>query len=111
MNMSRACSDIQKQYINKVKHEASSKPGLICVIPSPEISGGSPKLESYYAKPVVVVDPLEQFRAYDFTHNGEECDGELKSDGWEDSYRYVHGTSTGLREHSALFVIELYDVL
>jgi hypothetical protein len=62
---------------------------------------GKPHLTNYYLKPILVIAPDLQFGAEIFASwSCKTCnaDGKLKSSGWLDSYRYVHGIKSGINQ-------------
>ena len=65
---------------------------------TPYFYSSCPSLKGYYKKPVLVIDPSLQFgnHAMDLlTCPTCETKGKLRSDGWFDSHRYVHGVLGG----------------
>jgi len=60
---------------------------------------GANALESHYLKPVIIVAPDVQF-GKNILELGSclhcKVTGKLTSQGWVDSYRYIHGVKSGI---------------
>lgn len=82
----------------KTKINTSESCEDFTVEPPLKISGPN-TLESHYLKPVIIVAPDVQIGNYILEPAvcpGCKIVGKLKSNGWVDSYRYVHGVKTGI---------------
>ena len=93
--MSIVANEAQLGFLKGIKDIISSTSRCDHIVYEPPMLTAQPRLRNFYVKPVVVIAPDLQFPGNKDDLRCPTCFNPLNTKGWEDSYRYVHGLSSG----------------